>query len=251
MRAADCARGFFALDFEIMKTKNALMIGVWPAASKVWGCAVLFLGVAAASAQVYVAPSTPPDADSNRDLGFYLNGDLGPSFIPDFQSSRLGFPADFSLHPGARFSVEPGFNFLSTLRLTLGAEAEVGVIYNRFSSVTALSSGATYRGDFYEVPFLGNLVLKIHPGSFVTPYIGVGGGGDFTQVRLDAPGFFGFGTRTRNNEVDPAVQGMAGVRFRINSVSDLGLGYKFLAAFPGEGGYIGTHSVSASFSLRF
>jgi len=44
---------------------------------------------------------------------------------------------------------------------------------------------------------------------------------------------------------------MAGVKFRINSMSEVGLGYKFLADFPVHGSYIGTHAVSAPFTVRF
>jgi opacity protein-like surface antigen len=107
----------------------------------------------------------------------------------------------------------------------------------------------TLRGKYYQVPLLGNLVLKLHTGSFVVPYVGVGGGGDYPEARIHSPGFFG--SETENNRVDPAVQAMGGVRFRVNAISDVGLGYKFLADFPNEGRYIATHSVTASFTVRF
>jgi hypothetical protein len=77
----------------------------------------------------------------------------------------------------------------------------------------------------------------------------VGGGRDFSSADIHSPGFFGF-PRT-SDEIDPAVQGKARVRFRLNAISDLGLGYKFLTAVPNEGRYIGTHAASASFTLRF
>jgi|ERR1700722_362011 len=212
----------------------------------------LCLGLTAASAQVSVAPTyTMPAYASNsgNDLGFYLNADLGPSLMPDFQSSRFGSEGNFSMRPGLRGDVEPGFNFLSTGALTLGGEFETGVIYNRIHSLTEAGSVVAYRGDYYQVPVLGNLVLKLHPDSFVVPYVGVGGGGDWSRARIHQSGFFGF--ENHSDEIDLAVQAMGGVRFRLDSNIDLGLGYKFLAAFPNEGRYIATHAVGATFTVRF
>ena len=222
--------------------------------------AVLSLGVTMASAQVDVAqpyPFPPPLAahspyatDSSRDLGFYLNGDLGSSFMPDFQSSRFGFPGNFRTDVGMRFSAQPGYNFLAARRLTLGGEFETGVIYNRISHVYDAGSPTPWRGEYYQVPLLGNLVLKCHASSRVVPYVGVGGGGDISWARIHSPGFRDFGGSS-NDKFDPAAQGMAGVRFHLNSISDFGLGYKFLADFPSDGKYIATHSVVACFTVKF
>jgi hypothetical protein len=44
---------------------------------------------------------------------------------------------------------------------------------------------------------------------------------------------------------------MAGVRFRIDRIFDVGLGYKFLAAFPYDGKYVATHAVQATFTVKF
>jgi hypothetical protein len=223
-------------------------------------CAILSVGLVAASAQVYAAPTYVAPAygaDSSQDLGFYITSDFGPSFMPDFQSSRFGFPGSFSARPGVRFGAAPGFNFLATGKLTLGAEFETGVIYNYLNSVTATTppmgfgAGATapMRGDYYQVPLLGNLVLKFHPDSFVIPYIGVGGGGDYSDVIIHTPGLFG--SSTWDDQINPAVQAMAGIRFRLNAMSDVGFGYKFLAAFPNSSSYIGTHAAVATFTVRF
>jgi opacity protein-like surface antigen len=186
---------------------------------------------------------------SDRDPGFYLNGEAGPSFMPNFQSSRFGFQGNFQMDTGTRVSAEPGYNFLATERLTLGGEAEISGIYNRFSHVQESGVQLSRRGDFYQMPLLANMVLKFHTDSFVIPYIGIGGGGDFTWARIDSPGFSGHDDH--HDEIDPAVQAMGGVRFRLNPNMDLGLGYKFLADFPNEGKYIATHSVMVSFSVKF
>jgi opacity protein-like surface antigen len=209
--------------------------------------AVLSLGLAEAPAQVYVAPVR--QADSSKDTGLYLNGDLGTSLMPNFKSPRFGFPGNFSADTGVRFGVEPGYNFLSTSALTLGGEFETGVIYNRLSSITEAGSPISLHGSYYQVPLLGNLVLKLHTSSRFTPYIGVGGGGDYSEAKIHRPGFYGYDRK--DERVDPAAQGKAGVLFRINRATEVGLGYKFLADFPDHGRYVATHSISADVSVSF
>ena len=221
-------------------------------------CALLALGPAAL-AQVYPAPiyvqpapiyAYPAPAyvvGPRDDLGFYFTGDIGPSFVPDFNSSRFGFPASFSPDTGVRISADLGYNFLASGGLTLGGEFETGLIYNELSSVNG--GGSSYsHGDYYQVPLLANLVLKYHLGS-VVPYVGFGGGGDYSEARVHAHGYY-YGYSAWSYETDPAIQAMAGVRFPLSPICDLGVGYKFLAAFPGEG-TIMTHAALVNFTLRF
>jgi len=210
-----------------------------------------FLGLAAASAQPYYAPVYAPAYVSypGNDFGFYFNADLGPDFMTDFHSARFGFPGNFSARPGVRFDAEPGFNFLATRQFTLGAEFETGVAYNYLNSVKQSGNPNSLRGDYYQVPLLANLVLKLNTDSIVVPYIGLGGGGDYSEARIHRPGYFGF--ERESDAINPAVSAMAGVRFRLNPISDVGIGYKFLAAIPSEGSYIGTHAIMASFTVKF
>ncbi len=225
-------------------------------------CAAFCLGLTTASAQVSVAPTYVVPAYvpySGNDLGFYFNGDVGASFMPDFQSTRFGFPGSFSARPGTRVDAEPGFNFLAAGPLTFGGEFETGVIYNRLHSVTEAGSATSYRGEYYQVPLLGNLILRIHTDSLVVPYLGIAGGGDASWARVRWPGYSryvggsppGFSSETRSDEVDPAAQAMAGVRFQIAPNVEVGVGYKFLAAFPNQGKYIATHAAAFTFSVRF
>jgi opacity protein-like surface antigen len=186
---------------------------------------------------------------NNYDAGFYLGGDVGLSFMQDFNSSRFGFPGEFKADPGVRFGIEPGFNFLATQQFTLGAEFETGLIYNYVYSVKNAGFDTGMRGDSYQVPVLGNLLLKLHVDPFITPYIGFGGGGDYTDLEIRTPGFFH--SRTTSDEFDPAVQGIVGVRFRINPITDLGVEYKYIAAFPNEGSTLQTHAIMASFNMKF
>jgi opacity protein-like surface antigen len=242
--------------------KLSLMKHQQPRVLGLAACAVLCMGPVVACGQVYAAPPYAPPAnvappyvppayvnDYDKDLGFYVGGNVGPSFMPNFQSHRFGFPGDFHMDAGVRSGAEVGYNFLATRAITLGGEFETGAIYNKISRAYDQGMTITRRGDFYQVPMLGNLVLKFHPNSQIVPYIGVGGGGDASWARLNSWGFYGYDHKS--DKVDPAAQGMAGVRFKLNSQMDVGLGYKFLADFPGTGKYIATHSATASFTVRF
>lgn len=204
---------------------------------------------------VYAPPPPPYNSPwsswhAQNGLGFYLAGDTGLSIMQDFNSSRFGFPGRFSTDVGGRFSLEPGFDFIATHVFTLGAEFETGVVYNYIHRVTEAGVGDLgLHGDYYQVPFMGNLVLKFCPDSPVTFYIGGGGGGLYSNARLRPYG--SYDDWVHSDETDPAVQAMAGVRFKLGPFAELGLGYKFLAALVGDDNNVYTHAVLASFSLNF
>ena len=123
-------------------------------------CSVLVTGVFTAFAQTPpVYYTTAPSTGYSRGLGWYLSGDLGPSFMQTFQSSRFGYPINFSPDAGLRFSLEPGCDFFATSRLSLGGEFETGAVYNRVS-VWPAGAPLPFRGESYQVPVLGDLVLN-------------------------------------------------------------------------------------------
>jgi opacity protein-like surface antigen len=145
--------------------------------------------------------------------------------------------------------LEPGYNFLTAGSFTLGGEFETGIIYNDLHIAAASPYPSTTRAGYSQVPFLANLVLKVRAGSRVVPYIGVGAGGDFSEAAFHTPGHWHH--YTISDETDSAAQGLAGVRFRLNSFSEAGLGYKFLEAFPGGGRDVDTHAVEAFITIKF
>ena len=73
--------------------------------------------------------------------------------------------------------------------------------------------------------------------------------GDFSEAAFHTPGHWHH--YTISDETDSAAQGLAGVRFRLNSFSEAGLGYKFLEAFPGGGRDVDTHAVEAFITIKF
>ena len=215
--------------------------------------ALAAIATGTASAQIAPGPSTPTlSYQSSSDVGFHLDADLGPSIMQNFNSPRFDFPGHFSADPGVRFSISPGYDFLSTRALTLGADLETGVIYNLVNKVEdAWVSVPRVRVNYYQVPLLAGLTFKFHPNSFFTPYVGISGGGDYSAARLHPRAFVG-DTESSSDDIDPAVQGAAGLQMRLNSRSDVGFGYKYLAALPGGGSSpIITHAVLASISYKF
>jgi hypothetical protein len=183
-----------------------------------------------------------------EDLGFHLGADAGASIMQNFDSSRLGFPGRFDTRPGARVDVAPEYDFLSGGGMTLGAEAETGMIYNDINRVTDAGVTTYARGQYDQLPFLAGLTLKFHPNSFITPYIGVDGGGDYSHLRLHPSGYFG--PPERSDEVDPALQATGGILFQLNSRCALGCAYKWLAAFPSENQNTCTHAALVTFNFK-
>ena len=162
--------------------------------------------------------------------GPFLNTDIGASFV-------TGLPSGVSVDPGIRFSVVPGYRIYNDDIVSVSLQFETGLIWNSF--------GDSSRGDIYQVPFLLGTEYAFHAGSVVEPYIGVAGGGVYSE--------FDFNSRFDDDQstMSGAVQAMAGVRFKLNDHAELGVGYKFLATWPSGVDYLGTHSASVTFVWRF
>ena len=94
------------------------------------------------------------------------------------------------------------------------------------------------------MPILAGFEYAFHTETIVEPYIGVEGGGVYSDFTADAP----IGSQ---NAVNGAVQGMAGIRFLLSKSAEIGVGYKFLATFPSNVNYLGTQSASVTFVVRF
>ena len=162
--------------------------------------------------------------------GPFLNTDLGASFI-------TGLPSGLTVDPGIRFSVVPGYRIYNDDIFGVSLQAETGLVWNQVSG--------NAHGDLYQVPFLAGFEYAFHTGCLVEPYIGVEGGGVYADFD-----YYNF-SHGKESSVSGAVEGMAGVRFKLSDSAELGVGYKFMAAFPSGYDYLGTHAVSLTFVLRF
>jgi opacity protein-like surface antigen len=162
--------------------------------------------------------------------GPFLNADVGVSFV-------TGLPAGVDSDPGVRFSIVPGYRIYNDDIFSVSLQFDTGLIWNSINNASS--------GDLYQVPFLAGFEYAFHTGTIVEPYIGIAGGGVYSD--------FNFSSSFEGDEssVSGAVQAMAGVRFRITDSAEVGVGYKFLATWPSNVDYLGTHSASVIFVVRF
>lgn len=160
--------------------------------------------------------------------GFFLNTDVGASFI-------TGLPSGIDADPGIRFSVVPGYRIYNDDLFSVSLQLDTGLIWN------GLDAG----GDLYQVPVLAGFEYAFHTGSIVEPYVGIGGGGVYSDYSVSSA--FGGG----DSSFDGALQGMAGVRFKLSDSAEVGVGYKYLHNWASNVDYIGTHSASVVFVFRF
>ena len=175
--------------------------------------------LAAAAGRVYAEGEGP-----------FLNTDVGASFV-------TGLPQGVSVDPGVRFSLVPGYRIYNDDSFSVALQLETGLIWNSFKD--------SARGDLYQVPFLAGFEYAFHTGSILEPYIGVAGGGVYSKIDYDSS------FRDNDSSTDGAVQGMAGLRFKLSNHAELGVGYKFLASWPSGVDYLGAHSASVTFVWRF
>ena len=194
----------------------------------------------------------------------FLNADVGASFV-------TGLPSGMHVDPGVRFSLAPGYRIYNDETFAVSLQFETGVIWNQVRGSDGAPGqmmpqggfGGTPRTDLYQVPFMAGFEYSFHAGSLVVPYIGIAGGGIYTDLQStwnsdrgqgsngNGPGQGGWNSTENQSSVSGAVQAAAGVRFKLNDHIELGIGYKFLASWPKDVDYLGTHSVSATFVWRF
>jgi hypothetical protein len=162
--------------------------------------------------------------------GPFLNTDIGASFI-------TGLPSGTTADTGIRFSLVPGYRIYKDDIFSVSLQFDTGVIWNQI--------GGRSRGDLYQVPFLAGMEYAFHTGSIVEPYIGVAGGGDYSDFAY----YSGFANS--QGTVSAAVQAMAGIRFKLSESAEIGVGYRFLGAWPSNVDFLGTHSAPVTFVMRF
>lgn len=210
-------------------------------------CAVTFLAL--------VGLATTP-AIRAAEEGPFLNFDAGVSLVEDIIIPALGTSVKIETDPGFRLSLSPGYTYQSSSAIEAAVAFETGVIWNRVKSLNVggtTASGLTFggttvsaSGDFYQVPFLADIIYGFHPTKKFTPWVGVGGG----VVYSDGSGSIG-GTKVYYSSTDAAVEGIAGLRWKLSDRNELGICYKYLATFPDGVSHIGTHSLSLSYTLHF
>ncbi len=177
--------------------------------------AVKILAISAFGCGLVLAPIV-----NAADSGWFLTGDIGPSFISPISlasSTPINTPPEplfklsttkLSFKTGVRLDLDGGYQFNDSWAL----EAEAGFTYNAVDFANGVS---TVSRSLYQVPLLLNGIYTVPVKWCVKPYIGAGMGGVAT-------GLNGL------NDVGAAGQFLAGLKFKLSSRIDVGLGYKFL-----------------------
>ncbi len=180
--------------------------------------------------------------------GPYLTADAGLSLVQDTSVHFQGTDATLKTDPGARIALGVGYSLYYRPEYEADVQFETGVIYNPLRKISFGEGDQSVDGDFYQVPILVDIIYGLHFGPLV-PYLGIGGG--VVYGRLDVRSIGDLPVDTTDDQWDPAVQALAGLRYKFDERNELGVGYKFLAVFPDNLDYIGTHSLSLTYLRRF
>ena len=156
--------------------------------------------------------------------GIYLSGALGAVWPQDAEFVGTGTSAEASFHPGLFGSLALGTTFGDIWR------SDVELSY-RASDVGELSGVANGSGEVNGSAAMINGYYDLFSGSDLRPYLGGGIG----IMRLIADGVSPIGGSTIDDEdTVVAVQGVAGVGYRVNDWLGLFTDYRFLATTETE-----------------
>ena len=184
---------------------------------------------------------------SARADGPFLTVDGGLNLVDNFD---VGGGAQLEFDPGVRFDVGVGYSLHQNENIGISAGAEVGFIYNSTDQGVVGGASTPVEGELWQIPILAKVTVKFMPESAWSPFIGVGAGVVYSS--LDVSSIGGAPTSLSGDEWDPAIQAMAGVKYSLNDNSSVGLVYKALFVFPGDGfEEVLNHGIVAAFSLRF
>lgn len=142
-----------------------------------------------------------------------------------------------------------GYAFKLPGNVTLGPDAEAGIIYNPLDQATPSGGqSASVSGSYIQVPLLANGILKWEPIPHLVVYGGGGAGCDADS--LDVTSVSGTGTDIVGSEVDFAWQAQAGIRYHFNTC-EIGVAYKYLAVKPSGLNTVRNNAILASFTAYF
>ncbi len=186
----------------------------------------------------------PPVVNAQEWGRFYVNADLGPSFIQDTTVRQFGVPVSgFTLEfdPGVRFGISAGYHITDWF----AAELDTGYLYNAVKNINA---------ELYQAPMLLNWVFQTPRKKPFTAFCGAGIGGVGSYLWIDDLGVNG-----NDDDLVFAWQAFAGARFQINERMALGLVYKYLETegprwdsdFLIETSTVRNHSVGVTFTYKF
>ena len=188
-------------------------------------------------------------AYAQKSEGPFLNVEAGAAFVQDVSGNLDGVSGSARFDPGFRLSLNPGFTLYRNKTYEVAVQFETGFIYNSWDSVEVEGTRFSTTGELWQVPFLAEVVYGFNLGPRCKAYIGAGGGGLYNSTTLDS--LNGIAVNTSSSETDWAVQALARLNYQLDERSEIGLSYKFLAFFPGDIDYVGTHTLSLDYTIHF
>lgn len=163
---------------------------------------------------------------------------------------------------GVRFDVTLGYQLFKNVAL----EFNTGLIYNHATQVgvdvsTPIIDGTAtieldgLEADMYQIPLLFNVIYQVPTHWALKPYVGVGAGGVYSILDINA-NLPDISWGETLNDFTFGYQGMVGVTCQISKHIDVGVGYKFLGTFDHEDKGsktegTRTHSASILFTWHF
>jgi opacity protein-like surface antigen len=179
--------------------------------------------------------------------GPFFTFDAGLNIVDNYD---VGNDTQIEFDPGLRLDVGIGYTLHEDQNFGVSVGAESGFIYNEMDKGKSPFGEVGIEGDLWQVPIIGKVVLRFMPENTWVPYIGVGGGVVYSNATVDSIG--GTPVDAEGDEWDPAVQAVAGVKYKLNDNSSVGLSYKALFVFPGDGfEEVLNHSILAAFAMHF
>ena len=185
------------------------------------------------------------------DRGLFVTGSVGANILQDmkFPTAPPVNTVTQSQDIGIRGDATVGYTLFANPSIAVAAAGEIGFIHNSVDKASGGGATVSVDGDFYQVPFLGKVLLTLMPDSRISPWIGAGGGGIYSRLDLRRVGS-SFPNVT-GDETDPAFQGEAGVNYKLGDKAAIGLVYKFLVGFPKDIGNFYNHSIAVAFTANF
>jgi len=216
------------------------------------------------SISVYAGPDTKDMKELRvtptlqSDAGFYIGVYGGAQFVTDYGNQRqtftgtpasaaaVGIPAGSNVIPSSSFDsgwggaggIKAGYNFESCevsdeLRLQPAIEAEALYLGTTSTSTGgALGFNGSSSTSYNSAAWFVNGILRFKNNSIVTPYLGLGVGGEYVTIHSDAtiPATGAHFTGITGNDVDFAGQALAGFDISLSDHWSLFTEYKFIDA---------------------
>lgn len=204
-----------------------------------------FVKLAAATA-VLAALSAPAFANEVKVGDTYFKLSAGALIVDDLKGTSGGVPVKIELDTGWTVSGAIGYH----LNPNVALELELSYVTADFDSGTAGGVTVPINGDLSSLLTLVNANFHANPGGNFDPYIGVGAGVAFSEIKIDSIG--GVPVNSKDSGNDFALQGTAGANMALGG-GKLGAQYRYIWTDTGGNGAdnLTAHALTLHYILPF